>query len=78
LRLRGVGCGRDEEIDVTKRSSCHQMSDLDVAGVIEVHAERRRLTAETGHAICGEFIGFGHRRRVHVCSLPRLHSGRHL
>jgi hypothetical protein len=53
------------------------MADLDVDGVIRVHAEQRRLTAITGYPICGEFIAFEGRHRAHVCSLERAHSGSH-
>jgi hypothetical protein len=62
---------------VYRRSHWHDMSDLDIDGVIRVHAEQRRLTMIAGHPICGEFIAFEGRHRVHVCSLERAHSGSH-
>ena len=62
---------------MTRRSQRHDMSDLDVDGVIRVHAEQRRLAVELGRRICGEFIGVESRGRMHVCSRERHHSGSH-
>jgi hypothetical protein len=53
------------------------MSDLDVDGVIRVYVEQRRLAVELGRPVCGEFISVESRKRMHVCSLERLHSGSH-
>lgn len=61
---------------MSRWSGAHQMSDLDVAGVIRVHAEQRRAASEAGHAICGEFLGFAS-GRARVCVLRPAHRGPH-
>ncbi|MDQ1519709.1 MAG: hypothetical protein QOI55_782 [Actinomycetota bacterium] len=67
-----------EDRTMTRRPNRNDMSALDVAGVIRVHAAQRQLAAEVDHPICGEFIAFEGRHRVHVCALERHHSGPHL
>jgi len=60
-----------------RRSRIHDLSDLDVAGVIRVHAAQRVLAAQLRHPICGMFSGFAGRHDVRLCDLAPRHGGPH-
>ena len=62
---------------MTRRSQCHTLSDLDIAGVSGVYAAQRLLAVELGHPVCGEFSGYVGRDRVRLCRLEPRHSGPH-
>jgi hypothetical protein len=53
------------------------MRDLDVAGVIRVHAAQRALAAALGRPVCGWFSGFAGRHDVRLCDLAPRHDGAH-
>ncbi|MCU1428013.1 MAG: hypothetical protein JWL83_2013 [Actinomycetia bacterium] len=63
---------------MARHSGLQKMGDLDVAGVIRVYAEQRRVAIEMGHPVCGEFLATESRGKVSVCSLARDHTGSHL
>jgi hypothetical protein len=62
---------------MTRRSQCHTLGDLDVAGVISVYAAQRQLAVELRHTVCGEFSGFIGRHGMQLCRLERHHDGPH-
>jgi hypothetical protein len=62
---------------MTRRSRIRDMRDLDVAGVIRVHAAQRVLAAQLRRPVCGWFSGFAGRHHVRLCDLDPHHGGAH-
>jgi hypothetical protein len=62
---------------MTRRSQCHTLGDLDIAGVVGVYAAQRQLAADLGHPVCGEFSGYIGRHGMQLCPLEPRHTGAH-